>query len=213
MTELRQALPQNNAEGFQTSRLDLGVILVATANSQTAEIELPQSIPYALAKLLLYRAAGREYDSLPWWFREGIAGSIQEDNNSQHEQVLEEAIQNKQTIPFRDLCNQPQGTGAQQDLAAYQSASFVRFLTERQSTGTIPKLLAAYLSGSDCEQGVEQVLNTSLDELELDWLNSMQQKTPLFRFFSDLAIWIVMLLAGTILIVYLIVSTMKRENL
>jgi hypothetical protein len=213
MAELRQALPQNNLEDYQTGWLDLGVILVATANSQTAENELPQSIPYALAKIFLYRAAGNKYDSLPWWFREGIAGSIHEDNNPQHEQVLADAIQNKTTIPFRDLCYQSQGTGAQQDLAAYQSASFVRFLTERRSTDTIHKLLIAYLNGSDCEQGVEQVLKTSLDNLEQDWLNNMKQQAPLVRFINSLAIWIVMLLAGTLLIIYLIYATRKRGNL
>jgi hypothetical protein len=211
MVQLRESLPQNNSGNFQISRFNLGVILIATADSQTAEVDLPQRIPYELAQLLLYRAAGNNYDALPWWFREGFARSVQLVDNPQHRQLLAEAIQANATLPLQDLCDQPQGTGAQQDLAAFQSASVVNFLKEQQSTGTIPDLLLAYLNGSDCEQGVEQVLNMSLEALDKDWLDSMEQQTPFERFLGDLMIWIAILFPGTLLILFLIGATRKKE--
>ena len=210
MVELREALPQNGLEKFQTSQLDLGVILVATASAQLAETELPQSIPYELAHLLLYRAAGEQYATLPWWLLEGIAAAARPDNNPHHDQVLSEAVQSRGTIPLVDLCSEPQGSGARQDLASLQSASFIRFLVDRQSTGTIPDLLAVYINGIECEQGVEQVLDTSLDVLEQEWLDSMRDQAPWERFFNDAAIWIGMLTAGSLLTIFLIYAARQK---
>lgn len=211
MVELRSALPDASIEDFPLNQFDLGVILLATANSQMAATELPQSVPYELAHLLLYRAAGKQYASLPWWLREGIAGGVQPNNNPYHDQLLAEAIQNGSTISLQDLCDQPQGTGARQDLAALQSASVVRFIAARQSTGTIPDLLTAYINGDSCERGVEQVLGVSLHALEQEWLASMQEPTSFERFFNDVAIWIIILIAGTLLIVFLISTTRQKE--
>jgi hypothetical protein len=211
MVELREALSQDELDNFQTSQLDLGVILLATANSQMAEIELPLSVPYELANLLLYRAAGDRFSILPWWFREGTARSVQPADNPQHDQLLLEAIQSGTTIPFLELCNEPEGSGVRKDLAALQSASFIRFIIERQSTLVLPDLLSAYINGSNCEQGVEQVLDTSLDALEQEWLASMQDPSPLERFVNDAVIWIIILLAGTFLTLFLI-SAMRRKE-
>ncbi|MFL7839120.1 MAG: peptidase MA family metallohydrolase [Candidatus Promineifilaceae bacterium] len=210
--ELREALAQNDTDNFQTSRLDLGVILLSTADESTAEIELPQSIPYEVAQLILYRAAGSSYSSLPWWFREGIAGSIRQNTNPQHEQSLAEAVQIGETIPFRDLCDQPQIPGLQQDLAAYQSASFVHFLRESPTTDKMPALLLAYLNGRGCEEGVEQVMGQTLDALEQDWLDSLTEPAPLESFFKNLMVWIIILLAGTALIFFLIWATIRKEK-
>jgi hypothetical protein len=212
MAELRDVLPQPDSENFQTSQLDLGVILLTTANAQMAETDLPQSVPNELAHLLLYRAAGSQYDTLPWWFREGIAGSVQPDDNPQHKQLLQEAVEHGSTIPFRDLCQFPEGPGMRQDLASYQSGSFIRFLKDRQSVGAIPDLLSAYLNGVGCEQGVEEVLGTDLDTLQEEWLANSMEKSPLKNFLSDLWIWIIFLIMGTSMVVLLIGVTGKRKN-
>jgi hypothetical protein len=211
MMELREALSQNELDNFQTSQLDLGVILLATANSQMAEIELPLSVPYELAHLLLYRAAGERFSTLPWWFREGTARSVQPADNPQHDQLLLEAIERGTTIPFLELCNEPEGAGVRRDLAALQSASFVRYLIERQSTRVLPDLLSAFISGSNCEQGIEKVLDTSLGALEQEWLASIQEPSPLVGFINDAVIWIIILLAGTFLTLFLIGAMRKKE--
>jgi hypothetical protein len=151
------------------------------------------------------------FSILPWWFREGTARSVQPADNPQHDQLLLEAIQSGTTIPFLELCNEPEGSGVRKDLAALQSASFIRFIIERQSTRVLPDLLSAYVNGSNCEQGVEQVLDTPLDALEQEWLASMQEPSPLERFVNDAVIWIIILLAGTFLTLFLI-SAMRRKE-
>lgn len=210
--DLRAALQLGGIADDQTNQLDLGVILVTAVNSKTADSDLKQSIPYELANLLLYRAAGDQYSSVPWWLREGIAGAARPNNNPRHEQLLFDAVKFGETIPLKRLCVLPQESGDRQELAAVQAASLVRFLSESQSTGTIPDLLSTYIQGNDCEQGVNRVLGISLDDLDSDWLADLQEPSSVQSLVSDVAIWIILLIAGTLLMLVLIRATRKKEQ-
>lgn len=209
--DVRTALRLGGVDDSQTNQHDLGVIFATAVNSQTAVADLQQSIPYEVAGLLLYRAAGEQVASIPWWLREGIAQNARPNNNPRHDQILLDAVAFGDTIPLWRLCQQPQETGLRQDLASVQSASLVSFITESQSTGTIPELLSATIQGDDCEQGVKRVLGYSLDDLEREWLDSLQEPSAAQSFINDAALWILLLIAGTILIFILLRATRQKE--
>lgn len=209
--DLRAASQLGGVEDTQTNQLALGVILTTAVNSQTAVADLQQSIPYEVAILLLYRAAGEQYTSIPWWLREGIAQGARPLNNPRHEQLLLEAVKSGETIPIWRLCEQPQQSGEWEELAAVQVVSLVRFLSENRAIGTIPDLLSAYIKGDDCEQGVERVLGHTLDELEREWLADLQEPSSAQSFINDVALWIILLIAGSLLVLVLLGATRQKE--
>ncbi len=209
--DLRTALRLGGVDEMQPDQRDLGVILVTAVNAQTADSDLQQSIPYELANLMLYRAAGEQISLLPWWLREGVAENARTVNNPRHDQLLEGAVDSGETIPLWRLCQQPQASGDRYDLAAAQSASLVSFISENYEAGAVADLLSAYIGGDDCEQGVDRVLSLSLDQLQSAWLASLQPPSQTAQLFNDAAPWLILLLGGTLLILVTLVITRKKE--
>lgn len=209
--DLRTALRLGGVEEMQPDQRDLGVILVTAVNTQTAESDLQQSIPYELANLVLYRAAGERVSAIPWWLREGVAENARPADNPRYDQLLFAAIESGETFPLWRLCEQPQESGDRYALAAAQSTSVVSFISEKYIAGTAADLLSAYIDGDYCEQGVERVLGQSLDELERAWLAGLQEPSPVRQLFNDAMPWIILLFGGTLLILILLGIARMKE--
>jgi hypothetical protein len=208
--DLRAAFTLADVEDARVAQLATDVVMVTSVNPQTAESDLAQSIPYELAQLVLFRAAGDDFESIPWWLREGIAVRAQLSGNPRHEQLLESAARTGQTFPLRELCKKPSATGDMTLLASAQSASLLDFLVTEQSPAIANRLLSAYLNGANCEAGIEDVLGQSVDDLEVSWLSSLGLHSPARQFLNTYGIWILLLLAGTGLAAILVLTTRSR---
>ena len=209
--DLRESLQAAGALDQPAGQFDLGVVVVTSVNPQTIDSDLAQSLPYELAQLLIFRTAGEQVAAIPWWLREGIAGSARPNESPRQLELLAEAIKFEDTIPLWRLCSEQQDGGDRQELAAAQSTSLLRFVASSQSPGAIRELVTAYVAGDDCEQGVERVLGLTLDELQQAWLDDQVEPNRLNAFLGSSGLWIILLLAGTLLVGILIYSTRARK--
>ncbi len=197
--DIRSALRLAGLDDSEFDQRELGVVLIASVNEETALSDLEHNVPYELAQLFLHRAAGQRINNIPWWLREGIAEAARFNGNPRDGQLLLESLASDDTIPLWRLCDAPQGSAERLEIASIQSASTVRYLTENQPVGTISELLSAYIAGDDCEQGVRRVLGFTLDELEDEWRAGLREPTAVQNMINDAAPWILLLLGGTLL--------------
>jgi hypothetical protein len=208
--DIRSALQLAGLDDSEFDQRELGVMLIASVNEGTALSDLEYVVPYELAHLLLHRVAGERIDAIPWWLREGIAENARLNSNPRDEQLLMDALAANDTIPLWRLCDTPQGPAERLELAAVQSASIVRYLEDSQPAGTASNLLSAYISGDACEQGVNRVLNSTLDELEDQWLDGLQEPTAVQNIARDAAPWILLLLGSSVLVAIIILANRRK---
>jgi len=194
--DLRAALRLTGLEQSGGPHPELGVVLVTAVNAQTAAADLRQSVPYAVAHLLLYRATGANYERLPRWLAEGLATTVQAAPNPRYASLLETAVATQTTIPFAQLCAAFPQTEERALLAYAQSAALIDTLRARSGDGTLAELVRAYAAGADCQAGVRQVLGMSLEELDQAWLAGLQPRGPLAQFWRQNGLWLLLLLAG-----------------
>ena len=209
--DIRTALQLAGFDDAEFDQHELGVMLITSANEETALSDLEYAVPYELAYLLLHRAAGEQIETIPWWLREGIAENARLNSSPRNEQLLMDALAANDTIPLWRLCDTPQGSAERLELAAVQSASVVRYLVDNQPVGTVSNLLTAYISGDDCEQGVIRVLGYTLDELEDQWAAGLQEPTAVQNVISDAVPWLLLLLGSTILVVIIILANRRKD--
>jgi len=202
--DLQAGLRLAEVGGEDTSHPELGVILVTAVNPQSAIADLGQSLPYELAQLLLYRTAGERYENLPWWLTEGLAINVQAKPHPRHTQLLDDAIKSAKTIPVWQLCQKTVRIGDRALLASAQSNSLVSFILQRYGDQALADLISTYGLGDDCETGMGRVIGISLDELEKAWLKAQQPSSALSQFFTDSGLWLLLLLAGSALMVLII---------
>jgi predicted SprT family Zn-dependent metalloprotease len=189
---------------------ELGVILVTAVNNRTAASELRQSIPHELTHFLLYQAAGPNYETIPEWFGEGLATFVESSANPSYETVLETAVLENNTIPFTALCQQFP-TVEQRTLLAYaQSGSFIEYIQGRFGSQALRELTAVYTDGIDCETGTNRVLQESLDDLNQDWLRSLQPQPPILEFWQENGFWLLLLTGGFGLMSLLVIKRPQR---
>ena len=175
---------------------ELGVILVTAVNIRTAATDLRQSIPHELTHFFLYEATTGGYEGVPYWFNEGIATYMEATSNPRYATLLETAVAQQATIPLANLC-QTFPTSEEQALLAYaQSVSFIQFLQARYGNQILSQLIAVFADGADCQSGVRRTLNLSLDELNQQWLRSLQPRTPFHQFWLDNGLWLLLLLGS-----------------
>lgn len=211
--ELRAGIEAVGLDGEETTHPDLGVIFVTAVNPQSAVSDLEQSVPYELARLLIYQMDGEHYSDFPWWLSEGLGTIFQTRPNPSYEQVLNEAVQSKSTIPLWQLCMSPEETDVDDMLARAQSAAVVKHIRNRFGDQKLADLVQSYAQGNDCNVGIRQELGTSLDQLDSAWLNAYRARTPMQQFFSDFALWFLILLAGFAFAIMIIrYSTRGRNN-
>jgi hypothetical protein len=181
---------------------ELGVILVTAANARTAATDLRQSIPHELTHLMLYQVTGSSYGSLPRWFNEGLATVMEANPDPNEAIILEEALAAGTTIPFAQLCGGFPLDGRQVVLAYAQSTSLLRYIQTGYGNGALNRMVVALADGADCESVVSRELTISLAQLNQDWLRSLNAQPSLSMFVQDSLVWLLLLVAGFVLMVF-----------
>ncbi len=173
-----------------------GVILVTADNPTTAADDLRQSIPYEVTRMLLYQAAGDQYDRLPLWLVEGLALSKQSQSNPRYAELLETAVITRAHLPFAQLCySWPSDADDRALLAEAQSVSLLAMIEARYGATAVRDLVQVYAAGADCADGVTKVLGMNLAELDQFWFENAQPQAPLVQFLDAYALWILLLCA------------------
>lgn len=191
---------------------ELGVMLVTAVNTRTAAADLRQSIPHEMVHFYLYQATGVAYDTLPAWFNEGLATYMEESPNPGYEALLETAVANQATIPFNELCHTFPAVEEQALLAYAQSDSLIRFIQARYGNQAVRKLVETFADGGDCHSAVSRTLQLSLEELNRDWLRSLQPRSPLVQFLYNNGLWLLLLAGGFGITSLLILNPTGREK-
>lgn len=151
----------------------LGVLVVAVAPDLSAEFNLRREIPHELTHILVYRATGPNYASVPVWFNEGLAGMNQAQREPDFPAVLAAARDGGQFLRFATLCGRFPADPAQARLAYAQSDALTRFIRDHYGSEGIYDLLAAYALGEGCGEGVKSALGLSMEQLEQNWLDEI----------------------------------------
>ncbi|MFW5940466.1 MAG: peptidase MA family metallohydrolase [Chloroflexota bacterium] len=212
MADLRSALRLTGRDWVGADAMpELDVVLVTAVNPRTAAFDLGQSIPHELSHLLLYRAAGANYDGVPRWFDEGLATLMEFAPNQTYDVVLEQAIAAGGTRPLASLCAAFPAGEAQAQLAYAQSASVVEYIRREYGDGALRRMIAAFADGADCDSGVRRVLGISLAELESEWLEREQPLSPLGRVWQEYGLWI-LLLGGGFGVTSLLLLPVRKER-
>lgn len=175
---------------------ELGVLLVTAVNIRTAPADLRQSIPHEMAHLLLYQATGPNYDQIPQWFNEGLATYMEASPNPNYELLLAEAVNGRTTIPLTELCATFPSREEQALLAYAQSVSVVRYIQAQYGNQAVRGLVSTFADGADCQSGVQRALGLTLDELNRDWLRSLEPRSPLAQLWQESGLWLLLLLSG-----------------
>jgi hypothetical protein len=178
---------------------ELGVLLVTAVNIRTAPADLRQSIPHEMAHLFLYQATGPNYDQIPQWFNEGLATYMEHSLNPAYDLLLAEAVNGRSTIPLAELCHTFPDREERALLAYAQSVSVIRYIQARHGNQGVRELVSAFADGADCRSGVERALSLTLDELNRDWLRSLEPRSPLAQFWQESGLWLLLLLGGFML--------------
>lgn len=190
---------------------ELGVLLVTAVNPRTAAFDLGQDIPHELAHLMLYEATHPGYERVPRWFEEGLATLAETAPNPDHDVILQQAVVDQATVPFVALCETFPASEVEARLAYAQSASFIRFIQATYGSQALAGMVRAFADGAGCETAVRRVLDTSLDRLNAQWLESVQPLSPLDRFWQTGGLWLLLVGGGFGLMALLLLPI--RRNL
>ncbi len=107
-------------------------------------------------------------------------------------------------LPMGILCQSFPSDPGQALLAYAQSASFTQFLHDQFGEPGFNRMMAAYASGLNCEQGIEEALGASLASLEESWQRTSFTGVTLWIAFRELLPWLLLLLvvlAGPLILV------------
>ena len=189
------------------ARPELGVLLVTAVNPRTAMFDLGQSLPHELSHLLLYRSMGPSYANLPRWLDEGLATFFEATADPNYALLLQQAVNDQQTLPFAQLCA-TFPTEAQPAILAYaQSLSLIRYIQAEFGNRKLSELIMAYQDGASCDSGVRQALGISLATLSGRWLEQQQTVSPAGRFWQVNGLWFLLLVASFLLTAFLLWPT------
>ena len=212
MADLRSALRLTGRDWLGAEAMpELGVVLVTAVNPRTAALDLGQSIPHELSHLLLYRATGAQYESVPRWFDEGLATNVEMTPDAGNRGLLREAIAGQATIPIAQLCATFPASESDVRLAYAQSAALVQYMRNEYGTQALRELVAAYADGAGCDGGVRRVLGISMEELEMHWLARERPVSPMAQFLRMNGLWVA-LAGGGFLIMGLLLIPLRRER-
>ena len=151
---------------------DLGVAVVAISPGLEQGVQMERKIPHELAHLLTYELVGQRYNRLPVWLREGIASMV-EPANPDYQQAISLTAQQQSLIPIADLCGAFPPEMSRILLAYAESESFTRSIVDQYGDSGLLALVHAYADGLDCQQGAVRALGNPLDQVERDWLESL----------------------------------------
>jgi hypothetical protein len=169
-TDLQAALSLINATWLAGhASPEFATVLISLAPGPSQQLEMERQLPHEITHILLYQAYSENYSRLPQWLNEGLASLSELYPNSDYKRALQKAGQNGSLLPMQSLCNSFPREASGAYLAYAQSESFVRFLSQKFGFNRLQELAGQYADGVDCTQGIQTVLGTSLDQLELRW--------------------------------------------
>ena len=190
---------------------EFGVLLATAVNPRTADVDLGQELPHELAHLLLYEATRPANGQVPAWFEEGIATLVETVPDPTYDFLLEEAVAAQDTISFSSLCGSFPVEQDRANLAYAQSVSLIRFIQDRYGNQALSDMVRAFADGAGCETGVQRVLDTSLDQLNADWLQARQPMGTLERLWRDFGVWLLLLGGGFGLMILLLLPVRRNQ--
>jgi hypothetical protein len=188
-----------------------GVILVTLPPGPDQRLEMERQIPHELMHVALSYTDSHAYANYPVWFNEGLASLVELYPNPDYPVLIDNAFEAGELLPISSLCEFfPSDT--QLALLAYaESASFTRFLYDQFGKTGFNRMMAAYASGMNCEQGIEEALGSSLESLDESWRRTSFTSVTLGIAFQELLPWLILLLivlAGPLILV--VVMLRKR---
>jgi hypothetical protein len=203
-SDLRSALRLGNRE-WQDGHVgpDLGVILVVAVNPRTAEDDLAQTIAQEMSRLYLYEATQAQYEVLPRWLVEGMAGVVVEADKGWGA-VVQTAAANDSLFSLVELCTAWPTDPAQTPLAIAQSMALTDWLKQEFGDLGLNRLIHAYQSGQDCLAGLTTATNLSTLTLAQQWQTHLQGQPTLVRLIQQNGLWLLFVLAGFLLTVILV---------
>ncbi|VAW32680.1 hypothetical protein MNBD_CHLOROFLEXI01-3452 [hydrothermal vent metagenome] len=172
---------------------DLGVLLLTAVNRNTAAADLGRSIPHELAHLRLYQLSPTT--SWPIWYEEGMA-ILAEGEDVVGRDLLATAVSNNDTLPLLALCTPFPVVESENGLALAESVSLLRYIQAQFGSQALRQLGTVYQSGAGCQDGLEQTLDFSLAELNVDWLQAQQPQPAWLAFLSQNGLWLLLVLGS-----------------
>ena len=180
------------------------VILVTLPPGPDQRLEMERQIPHELMHVALNYTDSHAYSNFPVWFNEGLASLVELYPNPEYPILIENAYEAGELLPMGNLCQAFPSDPGQALLAYAQSASFTQFLFDQFGEPGFNRMMAAYASGLNCEQGIEEALGSSLASLEESWQRTSFTGVTLGIAFRELLPWLLLLLvvlAGPLILV------------
>ena len=174
--ELASALFEFNPEWVGAQAFpDLGLVLAAIADDDTAENEIGRLLPHELSHLVLYQATRNPYNSPPTWLEEGIAVHNQDVRYPDEEAALREAASEGRLVPLRALSS-PFGADEETSVLSYaQVGSVIDFVVEDERYGPqkLSRTISAFQGGVTYDEALQSGLGVTIDELDKQWREAL----------------------------------------
>jgi hypothetical protein len=186
-------------------------MVVSLPKGPEQRLEMERQIPHELMHIMLYQKVGPSYVNLPAWFNEGLSSIAELYPNPDYQVLLESAYEKGTLLPISSLCTSFPRDAAGAYLAYAESASFTRYLHEQYGSLPIDQLVRQYATGLDCERGIEVALGSSISQLERDWRRETLGEDPWLTALTNLAPWLLLLLAILAVPIVLVIVTLRSK--
>jgi hypothetical protein len=131
--------------------------------------EVARVIPHELSHQILYQATENPFGTPPQWLDEGLAGYSQDAGRDRLYSYALQLASTGEVMPLRTLNGEfPYDRGGFTAGYAF-SLSVVAYILETWGNEGISRLIDAYSEGVTPEDGVQQALGISFDELDRQW--------------------------------------------
>lgn len=202
--ELRSALTLANREWAAGITFPESGIILASAGEGAGDMaELQDTLSHEVAHIAIQQSAGGSDKQVPFWLQEGLATANEVSPDPMLAVELDQALEGDGLFSLTTLCAPAMADQSSVRLFYAQSASLVRYMQNHYGNEVIGSLLAAYGDGADCNGGVERILSLGLDDLESEWVKSLQEGDKLTRPTTDAAVepapWIGLIGGGSLL--------------
>jgi len=190
---------------------DLNLMVVSLPEGPDQKRETERQIPHELMHILLYQAVGESYDSLPTWFKEGIASANELRPNSDYYLILEQAAEQDSLIRLEQLCASfPKDSSVY--LAYAEADSFLRYLHQKYGSVGLSELMHSYADGGGCEYGSQAALGLTLERLENNWRREALGESALLSALVNLLPWLFVLLVVILAPLLLMLLNLRKKQ-
>jgi hypothetical protein len=215
--DLGPALPAGLPAGADALTLYETNVILVPYDPQEANIPaLRRTLPHEVTHALIYEATQGSHSRVPLWLSEGLSTSVEyafaPDPDARD--LLDEALAAQRAIPLSTLCAEYPTDWQKAQLAYAESASVIDYLRDLYGRDALRALVTAYADGATCKGGVQRVLGTSLDRLEMSWRAHVAPRGPWATFWEQSGAWVVLvlLLAAALGVPVLIVRPWREKG-